>query len=90
MIRNWLLVLSGLAFCAITGTKGDTMPLQKTVENLVNYTVLEALEELDLDDIANTLVDVAYKNYSKHGKVPIANYILTIYLASCSKLHAIH
>ena len=72
MIRKLFLVLSGLAFCAVTGTKCNNMPLQKTVEHLVNYTALEALEELYLGDIANTLVDVAYKNYSKHGKVPIA------------------
>ena len=78
MIRYWFLVLSGIAFCAITGTNGDNTPLQKTVKHLVNYTVLEALEQLDLDDIANTLVDVAYKNYSKHGKVPIATSCITI------------
>ena len=72
MIRSWFLVLTGLAFYAITVTKGDNTLLQKTVEHLVNYTVLEALEELDLDNIGNTIVDTAYKNYSKHGKVPIA------------------
>ena len=78
MMRTWFLVLSGLAFYAITVTKGDNTKLQKTVEHLVNYTVLEALEELDPDDIANTLVDVAYKNYSKHGKVPIATPYVTV------------
>ena len=72
MMRNWFLVLSGLAFYAITVTKGDNTLLKKTVEHLVNYTVLEALEKLDLDDIENTIIDNAYKNYSKHGKVPIA------------------
>ena len=72
MMRSWFLVLTGLAFYAITVTKGDNTLLQKTVEHLVNYTVLEALEELDLDNIGNTIVDTAYKNYSKHGKVPIA------------------
>ena len=72
MTRSWFLVLTGLAFYAITVTKGDNTLLQKTVEHLVNYTVLEALEELDLDNIGNTIVDTAYKNYSKHGKVPIA------------------
>ena len=66
MIRNWFLVLSGLAFYAITVTKGDNMLLQKTVE-LVNYTVHEALEQLDLDDIGITIADTAYKNYSKNG-----------------------
>ena len=71
-MRSWFLVLTGLAFYAITVTKGDNTLLQKTVEHLVNYTVLEALEELDLDNIGNTIVDTAYKNYSKHGKVPIA------------------
>ena len=72
MTRSWFLVLTGLAFYAITVTKGDNTLLQKTVEHLVNYTVLEALEELDLDNIGNTIVDTAYKNYSKHGTVPIA------------------
>ena len=72
MTRSWFLILTGLAFYAITVTKGDNTLLQKTVEHLVNYTVLEALEELDLDNIGNTIVDTAYKNYSKHGKVPIA------------------
>ena len=72
MMRSWFLILTGLAFYAITVTKGDNTLLQKTVKHLVNYTVLEALEELDLDDIGNTIVDTAYKNYSKHGKVPIA------------------
>ena len=69
MIRNWFLVLSGLAFCAVTVTRGDNTLLQKTVEHLVNYTALEALEQLDLDEIGNTLVDTAYKNYSEHGKI---------------------
>ena len=72
MTRSWFLILTGLAFYAITVTKGDNTLLQKTVKHLVNYTVLEALEELDLDDIGNTIVDTAYKNYSKHGKVLIA------------------
>ena len=72
MMGSWFLILTGLAFYAITVTKGDNTLLQKTVKHLVNYTVLEALEELDLDDIGNTIVDTAYKNYSKHGKVPIA------------------
>ena len=72
MLRNWLLVLSGLAFYAITVTKGDNTPLQETIEHLVNYTVLEALEQLNLDDIANTIVDNAYKNFSKHGKLPVS------------------
>ena len=67
MIRNWFLVLTGLAFYAITVTKGDNTLLQKTVEHLVNYTVNEALEELDLNDIGNTIADMAYKNYSQHG-----------------------
>ena len=67
MIRNWFLVLTGLTFYAITVTKGDNTLLQKTVEHLVNYTVNEALEEMDLDDIGNTIADSAYKNYSQHG-----------------------
>ena len=67
MIRNWFLVLSGLAFYAITVTKGDNTLLQKTVEQLVNYTVNEALEELDLNDIGNTIADMAYKNYTQNG-----------------------
>ena len=68
MIRNWFLVLTGLALYAITVTKGDNTLLQKTVEHLVNYTALEALEQLDLDNIGNTIVDTAYENYSRHGK----------------------
>ena len=68
MIGNWFLVLSGLAFYASTVTKGDNTLLQKTVEHLVNYTALEALEQLDLDNIGNTIVDTAYENYSRHGK----------------------
>ena len=59
MIRNWFVILSGLAFYAITVTKGDNTMLQKTVQHLVNYTVHETLEELDLNDIGNTIVDTA-------------------------------
>ena len=73
MIRNWFLVLSGLAFYAITVTKGDNTLLQKTVEHLVNYTALEALEQLDLDNIGNTIVDTAYENYTRHGKLPLVS-----------------
>ena len=71
MKRSWLLVLSVVAFYVIGATKGDTTQLQKTVEHLVNYTTLEALEQLDLDDIGSKIVDAAYKNYSKQG-----NFIL--------------
>ena len=70
MLRNWFIVLSGLALYAITVTKGDTRLLQNTVENLVNYTALEALEQLDLDEIGNAIVDIAYKNYSSQGRMP--------------------
>ena len=69
MLRNLFIVLSGIALHAITVTKGDTRLLQNTVENLVNYTALEALEQLDLDEIGNAIVDIAYKNYSSQGRV---------------------
>ena len=70
-MRNLFLVLSGLAFYASAVTKGDKTSLQETIEHLVNYTVHEALEQLDLDNIANTIVDTAYKNHTNHG-----NYII--------------
>ena len=69
MLRNWFIVLSGLSVYAITVTKGDQTLLQNTVENLVNYTALEALEQLDLDEIGNAIVDIAYKNYSSQGRM---------------------
>lgn len=67
MIRNWFLVVSALAFYGVDVTKADDTLLQKTIEHLVNYTALETLEQLDLDNIGNEIVDDAYKNYSKEG-----------------------
>ena len=67
MKRNWFLVLSVVAFYVVGVIKGNTSQLQKTVEHLVNYTTLEALEQLDLDDIGSTIVDTAYTNYSRQG-----------------------
>ena len=67
MKRNWFLVLSVVAFYVVGVIKGNTTQLQKTVEHLVNFTTLEALEQLDLDDIGSKIVDTAYKNYSKQG-----------------------
>ena len=73
IIKNLFLVLSGVVFYVIGVTKGDTTPLQKTVEHLVNYTALEALDQLDLNAIGGAIVDDAYKNYSKQGIAILSN-----------------
>ena len=66
MIKLFL-VLCGVTFYVTDVTKADTTLLQWTVENLVNYTALEALDQLDLNAIGGAIVDAAYLNYSKQG-----------------------
>ena len=64
MIGYWCLILSGLAFF-VNGIKlGDATLLQKTVEHLVNYTALEALDELNLNKIGSRIASDAHLNYT--------------------------
>ena len=69
------LVLCGVAFYVTDVTKADTTPLQQTVEHLVKYTALEALDQLDLNAIGDTIVDAAHQNYSKQGSLYIHSII---------------
>ena len=68
MIGYWCLILSGLAFCVNGVEMGDTTLLQKTVEHLVNYTALEAFDELNLNEIGNAVASDAHFNYARLSK----------------------